>query len=185
MHFDSLTAASAPEASRRFVRGSEKQFGFVPSPVAKAAHAPALLEHLFASFAAFERTSLTPLEREVVALTVAYENECHYCMAMHSAMLTKKGTDDRIVFALRNGTPLEDPALEALRRFARAVLLERGRVPAPIADDFARAGYGAQAALDVVLGVGVYVLSTLSNILSQAELDPAFAPFAWTKPAAR
>lgn len=185
MQFTSLTVDTAPEASRRLAAASEKQFGFLPSPVARAMRSPVLVQHLFASFAAYEKSSLSPLEREVVALTVAFENECHYCMAMHSAALVKTGVDAAIIEALRNGTPLSIPRLEALRTFAHAVLTRAGRVPADVWLEFERAGFDDQNALDVVLGVGTYVLSTLTNILTEAPLDSAFDAFRWSKPSAR
>lgn len=185
MEFPSLTVATVPEPARRLAAASEKQFGFLPSPVARAASSPPLLQHLFAGFGAYDKSSLSPLEREVVALTVAFENECHYCMAMHSATLTKAGVEPAIVDALRNGTELPVARLEALRAFARAVLTRRGRVPEDAWHAFERAGFDEQSALDVVLGVGVYVLSTLTNVLTEAPLDPAFEAFRWNKPGPR
>lgn len=182
MDFAPLTATTAPERSRPLAAASEKQFGFLPEPVARAARSPALLQHLLAGFGAFDRSSLAPLEREVVALTIAFENECHYCVALHSALLTQSSADPRLIAALRDGVALDDGRLEALRRFARSVYLDRGRVAPETLAAFERAGFDAQNALDVILGVGVYVLSTLVNVVSAAPLDPAFAAFAWTKP---
>ena len=46
---------------------------------------------------------------------------------------------------------------------------------------FDAAGFGEEQALDVVLGVGVYVLSTFANRATRAELDAPFAPFAWRR----
>jgi AhpD family alkylhydroperoxidase len=151
--------------------------------VARAAHSPALLGHLLAGFAAFDRSSLSPLEREVVALTVSFENECHYCMALHTAMLAQDSEASPIVAALRAGAPLADPSLDAIRRLARALLIGRGRVPADVLRDFEAAGFDEQKALDVVLGVGVYVLSTFTNIVTGAPVDPPFEAFRWQKPA--
>jgi uncharacterized peroxidase-related enzyme len=180
--FAPLDPDSLPAASRPLVEASRKKMGFVPSPIARAARAPQLLKHLLAGFPAFEQSSLSPVEREIVAMTVAYENECHYCMAMHSALLA--ASDGALVAALRDGRPLADARLEALRRFARAVLNERGRVPAEASRALAEAGYTEAQALDVVLGVGVYFLSTIANVITGAEIDPPFAGFAWERPRA-
>src|SRR5687767_12701471 len=87
--FVSLSVDQAPAGSRRFLEASAHPFAFVPSPVAKPARSPALLGHLLAGFAAFERSSLSPAEREVVAMTVARANECGYCIALHSATLAR------------------------------------------------------------------------------------------------
>ena len=181
-HFAPLSPDTAPPAARPMLLGSQSQFGFVPSPVAKAAASPVALEHLLAGFAAFDHSSLTPIEREVVAMTVAFENGCHYCMALHSAQLAS--TEPALVAALRGGTPLADARLEALRLFARAITQTRARPDADAWRAFEAAGYTEANALDVVLGVGVYVLSTYLNILTDSELDAPFQPFAWQKPPA-
>lgn len=182
--FPPLAPDTAPAAAQGMLAASQRQFGFVPSPVAKAAHAPVLLEHLLAGFRAFDRTSLAPREREVIAMTVAFEHGCHYCMAMHSALQAGAPEARPIVDALRAGTTLPDARLEALRAFALAVLRERGRVAPPVWAALEAAGYTEQHALEIVLGVGVYALSTLVNIATGSELDPPFAPFAWERPTA-
>jgi AhpD family alkylhydroperoxidase len=179
--FAPLDTESAPARAKDLVRASEKRFGFLPSPIAKAARSPALLAHLLAGFAAFDRSSLTPDEREVVAFTVAYRNGCEVCIALHTSLLAKDPGHASFVAALREGRPLDDMRLEALRRFVVAVHEDHGRVSDAAWDAFARAGYGEEQALDVVLGVGVYELSTATNILSGAEVDAAFAPYAWTR----
>ena len=39
--FDRLTPETAPEAARPLLAGSARRFGFLPSPVARAARSPA------------------------------------------------------------------------------------------------------------------------------------------------
>src|SRR4051812_33977340 len=145
--FVPLTIETAPEGARGILAASQKQFGFLPSPVAKAGHSATLLKHLLAGFAAFDRSSLSLLEREVVALTVAFENECHYCMAMHSAMLSGNPEAAPFVQALRHGQSLADVRLEALRQFARSVLLDQGRVSENRWKALEAAGYSEEQAL--------------------------------------
>ena len=181
--FPALTVNSAPPAARPILAASARQFGFLPSPVARAAHAPVALKHLLAGFAAFDQTSLAPVEREVVAMTVAWEIECHYCMAMHSAILSGEADAGPLVAALRDGHALDDERLEALRRYVRAVVRHRGSVPDRDATALRSAGFGDAQALEIVLGIGVYLLSTLLNKVTGAELDAPFAAFAWERPA--
>jgi AhpD family alkylhydroperoxidase len=180
--FPPLTAESAPLAARAILAASARQFGFVPSPVARAAHAPVMLKHLLAGFAAFEQTSLTPLEREVVAMTVAWEMDCHYCMAMHSALLAADPGASDLVAALRGGSTLPDKRLEVLRRWVRRVVRERGSIPDSETDELRACGFDDARVLEVVLGIGVYLLSTLVNKMTAAELDAPFLPFAWERP---
>lgn len=173
------TADTAPAAARGRLAASGRQFGFVPSPVARAAGSPTLLEHLLAGFAVFDRSSLSHVEREVLAMTVAHEVGCHYCMAMHSALGAAAPDVAPLVDALRAGQPLPDPKLDALAALARALVRDHARVDPALWERFAAAGYEERHGLDVVLGVGVYLLSTFTNIVTRSELDPPFVPFAW------
>jgi uncharacterized peroxidase-related enzyme len=177
--FPPLAADTAPAEARAILATSARQFGFLPSPVARAAHAPVLLKHLLAGFAAFDHTSLAPIEREVIAMTVAREHACHYCMALHTALLAGAPEHAATVEALRAGTPIPDARLEALRRFALAVVRERGRVPDDEQAALRAAGFTDAQALEAVLGVGVYALSTFVNVVTRAEVDAPFAAFAW------
>jgi AhpD family alkylhydroperoxidase len=183
--FAPLTAATAPSAAVPFITGSEQKFGFVPSPVARIAHSPVALRQLLGALTSFDQTSLSTIEREVVAMTVAWENECHYCMALHSALMAGAPEHAETVAALRAGTPLSDVRLETLRIFVGEVVRERGRPSPETWHALARVGFSETQALEIVLGVGVYLMSTLFNIVTRADLDPPFAPFDWSRPISR
>lgn len=180
--FPPRTPDDAHESVRPVLLGSARRFGFLPAPVARVAAAPVVLRHLLASFAAFDQTSLAPIEREVIAMTVAWEHECRYCMAMHSALLAGAPEHRDTVAALRDGTPLPEPRLEALRAFVRGLLAGRGRPSEDAWQAFAAAGFTEVQALEVVLGVGTYALSTFLNVVTRAPLDAPFAPFEWSRP---
>ncbi|MFZ5443586.1 MAG: carboxymuconolactone decarboxylase family protein [Myxococcota bacterium] len=158
--------------------GSLRQFGFVPSPVALMAASPAALDGFGRLLHVFERSSLAPLEREVLIFTVARRNGCHYCMAMHSALTAKQG-HAHLLPALRDGAPLADAKLEALRQFVLALLERRGAATDEDLARFAAAGFTPENALDAVVGIGLFTLSTFANRLTRAPLDAAFEPFAW------
>ncbi|MGZ8160855.1 MAG: carboxymuconolactone decarboxylase family protein [Methylobacter sp.] len=70
----------------------------------------------------FDRTSLTPVEQQVVLLAASVENRCIYCVAVHSMLAKHKAkADAAIVDALRERLPLPDKKLDALATFTRAV----------------------------------------------------------------
>ncbi len=173
MKFPPLSIEDAPAASRPLMAASAKHLGFLPSPVAKAARSPALLAHMLAGFRAFDQSSLSPLEREVVAMTVAFENGCSYCMALHSAALARAPENAAVLEALREGKRLGDARLDAVRDLALDLLHGRTGTPAAVLSE--------ENALDVALGVGVYVLSTTVNVFTGSELDPPLAAFAWSR----
>ncbi|MEH0970224.1 carboxymuconolactone decarboxylase family protein [Micromonospora sp. CPCC 205546] len=177
--FTAHTADTAPAAARPAIEGVRRRLGHLPAAVGLMAESPELLTGFLTVNGIFENCALDPVEREVVVLTVATRNECHLCVAMHTAVLTRHGATPGLIDALRAGAPLPDDRLEALRRFTLAVLDHRGAVPEDGVTAFLAAGYQPRHALDVVLGVGTYTISTLANRLTGAPLDPPVAAYAW------
>jgi len=164
-HFPHFDETTAPAAARERLAATRTAFGAIPAPVAAYAGAPLMLATALSGLDAFEKTSLSPLEREVLAMTMGRVNGCQFCLALHRCLLTMREAPASLVEALEQGLPLEEPRLEALRRFILGMLATRGDVDAEIWDGFLGAGYTRQQALEVVLGIGVYTLTTFSNRL--------------------
>jgi AhpD family alkylhydroperoxidase len=181
--FVSHTAETAPEGSRPIVQGSLKKFGFLPAPVSKMAESPELLGMFMNGIGTFDKTTLAPMEREVMVLTFATYVECHYCVAMHSTMLAAQNAPEELVTDLREKKPLSDPRLEAMRQFTLAVIDTHGQVARNDMDSFFAAGYTQRNALEVVMGIGVYTMSTYANRMTEAKLDPPFQKYRWEGPA--
>jgi AhpD family alkylhydroperoxidase len=181
--FPEHTIDSAPTAARRSMQATARRLGYLPTPVARLASSPHLLDAFLTSSGLFETTTLDPVAREVLIMTIATRNGCHVCVAMHTAKLTSLGADADLIAALREQRPLADPRLAALRTFTLEVLAQAGAAGDDAVRAFLAHGYTAQNALEVVLGIGAYTMSTLANRLTQAPLDDQLKPFAWTEPA--
>jgi AhpD family alkylhydroperoxidase len=97
------TIESAPAAARRSMTATISHNGYLPTAVALMATSPELLDGFLKMSAAFDGTTLDPLAREVVIMTMATRNGCHLCVAMHSARLEKLGADAALIAALRSG----------------------------------------------------------------------------------
>ncbi|MFD4021912.1 carboxymuconolactone decarboxylase family protein [Streptomyces sp. NPDC058576] len=180
MPFADLTPETAPPASRRAMEAVTERLGHLPAAVARLAASPHAVDGFLKISAVFEACTLDPLSREVLIMTVATRNDCHVCVAMHTAKLTALGADPALIAALRDRTepPLPDERLEALRRFTLEVLASAGAVEDAVLRDFLAYGYTEQNALEVVLGIGAYTLSTLANRLTGAPVDAPLAAFA-------
>ncbi len=174
------TVESAPEAAREPMRRLESQLGAVPNLAAAMATAPSLLEGFLGLREIYHtKSSLSPLEIQVLSLTNAYENGCPYCMALHSALAVREGISPASLAALRTGQSPVEPKLAALSELSRALVRERGRVGGQELESFRAAGYGDAQALEVVLGIAVSVLPNFAHHLTEAPLDAAFQRFAW------
>jgi AhpD family alkylhydroperoxidase len=181
MTFIDHTIESAPTAARRSMEAVLKHQGYLPAAVARLAGSPQLLNGFLQISGLFETTTLEPIAREVLIMTIATRNGCHLCVAMHSAKLTSLGADPNLIAALREQRPLDDAPLEAIRLFTLDVLATSGAVTPDTLRSFLEHGYTEQNALEVVLGIGTYTMSTLANRMTGAPVDEALQPFAWTE----
>ena len=157
--FTRHTIESAPPASRRAMAAVTGKQGYLPVAVALLAESPEALEGFLRMSATFDACTLDPVAREVVIMTVAARNGCHLCTVMHTA-------------------PLADPRLEAVRAFTLRVIDTAGEAGDESLAGFLGHGFTRRNALEVVLGVGAYTLSTLANRLTGAPVDEELRAFA-------
>jgi len=176
---DPNPAVSAP------LKAAQAGMGMVPNMYAAMVNLPALLDtynHGYAKFRA--EAGFTPVEQEVVFLAISRFNGCHYCVAAHSFvgdMMSKVPTE--VTDAIRDGHPVPDAKLEALRAFAHQMTESRGNPSPEQAKVFLAAGYTNEHILGIILAISVKVISNYTNHLFHTELDPGFAARAW-QPAA-
>lgn len=167
--FPRFDETTAPADSRDALASSKRAFGALPEPLARYASSPLMLQAALSGLQVFERTSLAPLEREVLAMTMGRHNGCHFCVDLHRRMLNTQKAPSDLVSALETGAPLADARLEALRSFILALLEHHGNVPGQTWTDFREAGYSHAQALEVTLGVSVYTLTTFANHLTETS----------------
>ena len=171
---------AAPEA-RALLENAKAQVGFIPNMYTRMAHSPGLLATYLDGYTRFrEQSGFTPVEQEVVFLTISRENGCEYCMGAHSVIadaMSKVPT--AVTDALRAGAPIPDAQLAALSQFARVMVVERGLPSRAEVDRFLSAGYSERHILEIVLAIAVKTLSNYANHLFHTPLDEVFAARAW------
>jgi AhpD family alkylhydroperoxidase len=169
--FSAHTFDSAPARSKPSLLKLKEAVGMVPNLAATMAESPALLEGFVAIRAIYQSGTFSPLEREVLSLTNAVENGCRYCRAIHSTFALKVGAPAELVRTLREGNPPTDRKLKALADFARAVIRERGNVPAETFQAFLDVGYTKAQALEVILGLANSLIANYAGRFTRPELD--------------
>ncbi|MFM9366811.1 carboxymuconolactone decarboxylase family protein [Streptomyces sp. Da 82-17] len=163
--FVTYAIETAPEGSRRALERIERNLGHIPPVAGRLAESPQLLDGFQRLSGMFEQSTLDPLARETVVMTVAVRNDCQVCVAMHSAKLAALDAPQGMVDALCEQRPLDDERLESVRRFTLAVLASAGAVTEAELADFLAHGHTRRNALEVVLGIGTYTMSTFANRL--------------------
>jgi uncharacterized peroxidase-related enzyme len=182
-HLQTHTRETAPEASHGNIDMISAKYGFLPNIFGVLAGSPAASGGYIALSSLLANSSLTPLEQQVVFLTVSRTNICGYCVAAHSTAADMLKTPADIIDALRSGAPLPDAKLEALRNFTVAMVEKRGWLDEADVSAFSAAGYGEAHILDVITGVAMKTISNYANHLAGTRVDDAFAPRTWEKAA--
>ena len=162
---------TAPTGSRDRLAAVKTAWGFVPKLQGTLAESPLALEAydtLFNLVAA--RSTLSAVEQQVVFQAINVFHGCEYCTAGHTYLSRQAGVPEDATQALRNGTPIADARLEALRTFATRLA----------------AGFTRGQVLDVVAIIATKVISNYTNHLTHTPLesfmhDPALR---WVAPTA-
>jgi len=173
------TIDSAPAASKAGLEAVRRQLGFIPNLFATFAESPTLLSGYLALDGAYNKGSLSPVERQVVLMAVSAENDCEYCVAAHSTVAGMLRAPDVMVSAVRDGTPTNNPRIDALVHFARTIVRTRGNVPDGTVEDFLASGFTKDQLGEVMIGIGLKTISNYFNALAGTPLDDAFGAQAW------
>jgi uncharacterized peroxidase-related enzyme len=173
------TLQSAPEGSVATLQTVNKALGFIPNLYAILAESPPSAQSYFQLVKLLEQSALNQGEQEVVALVVSVENNCSYCVAVHSFLARNYKVEEAAITALRGGKACSNAKLNALANFTRAVVRERGNAGAVAIKELHAAGYRNQHALEVIQIVSATTLSNYTNRLVDTPLDDVFANDAW------
>jgi len=173
------TIASAPAASQALLEGAQQKFGFLPNLLGEFAESPASLQAYLGLSGAFGQSSLSAVEQQVVLVATSVANECKYCVAAHSMLLTMSGLAPDQVERVRAGQSLDDATLEALRATVVEIVTARGWTSPDARARFHAAGFTVAQYLEVLVGVTQKTLSNYLNHVAETPLDAPFEKFAW------
>lgn len=176
--FTKHTDQTAPSGAAEVLAKVKDRYGFIPNLAAHVAEAPLVLDAVMNLSGAFDQTSLTPQERQVVLLTVSALNGCSYCKTVHTAFGRIAEMDGETLKAVVAFEPLSDRKLNALRDFTRQVVDEKGWVKEDDVKAFLAAGYTKAQVFEVVMGVAMKTLTNYSNHLAGATPNPEFIAMA-------
>jgi AhpD family alkylhydroperoxidase len=173
------TAESAPSGSKEPLASLAQRIGFVPNLAGTMASSPTLIDGFVRLQGSLRSSTLTGLEREVVGLTVSFENACGWSMAAHSTFAKAQGASDEVLAALRSGNELPDARLEALHAFTRALLRSRGTVDDSDVEALRSAGFTTEQAFEVIAQAGFTSIANWAANLADPPVDEPFEPQRW------
>ena len=144
--------------------------GNVPNVFGLLANAPVALDGYLSLSKALSRGRLTTREREILALAIAQENECQYCLSAHTALAEAVGLSKTDALKARFGKS-DDPFERALTSFVKNVVRQRGLVSDQDLDLAREAGIDDGLMLEIVANVALHTLTNYANRLADTEID--------------
>ena len=84
--FPDHTRETAPASAQPTLDAAQKTYGMIPNLFRKMAEAPAALDGYWHLARAFDGSSFSPIEQQVVLIAASVRNECTYCVAVHSSL---------------------------------------------------------------------------------------------------
>ena len=146
------------------------QLGTVPNFLKVFANSPAALRAFLGLHDIAGEGSLDPQTRERIALALAEQNACQYCVSAHTAIGRKAGLDDIEIEASRSGTSQDEKTAAAVS-FAKSLVEHKGEVTNAEFDLVRDAGYSESDIVEIITHVGMNVLTNILAKASRVEID--------------
>jgi uncharacterized peroxidase-related enzyme len=165
-----IDAAQADAGVQATLSAVKAKIGRVPNLFSTFARSPAVLNGYLALSDALTNGVLTAQQREIIALTVAQANECHYCVSAHTLLGKGAGLSADAIRQAREGKA--DSTIDnAVAVFARRVVETRGQVSDADVAAGRSAGLDDARIVEVIAGVAINVFTNYTNNVAKTDID--------------
>ena len=163
-----LTEASGE--ARELLSAVNEQFGMVPNFMKVFANSPSTLAGFLGLNTNLHRGALDGKTRERIALAMAEENGCQYCVSAHTALAKNAGLEQSEIQAAREGRSADAKA-DAAVTFARTVLDNKGEVTTAELNAVREAGHDDGEIVEIIGHVGLNVLTNFFAKAGRIDID--------------
>jgi uncharacterized peroxidase-related enzyme len=159
---DSRTAETLAKVRRKL--------GLLPNLFTTLANAPAALNGYLQLGEALAGGRLSAQQRELIAVAIAQENACGYCLSAHTAIGKGVGVTEAELNKARHGSAsnAKDGAIVA---FAQRVARDRGNVTPPEIEALRKQGIDDGLIVEIIANVALNVLTNYVNLVAGTEID--------------
>ena len=171
-----MNTHSADSSIDTALESIQRQLGFLPNLFKELRRTPAVLQVYLKGQEALSKGILTPKEQQVVQLTVAVYNDCHYCKAAHGWLGQKMGLSYDEVQAIRSGVSLKtEPQLATLVRTTKLILEKRGWFDPEELALLEKQGMNRAKLYEIIAFIGLKTISNYINHIAQTPIDEQFS----------
>jgi uncharacterized peroxidase-related enzyme len=165
-----VTHETASAEQKALFDAIHSQLGIVPNFLKVFANSPDALKAFLGLHGIANGGSLEPQTRERIALALAQQNACEYCLSAHTAIASKAGLNGTEIEANRAGTSQDAKAAAAVK-FARALVAHTGDVTSAELADVRSAGYSDAEIVEIITHVGMNILTNILGKASRVDID--------------
>lgn len=155
---------TASGETKELLDGVQQALGSTPNFIRVLANSPSALRAFLGLYQIASSGSLERPTRERIALAVAEQNACQYCVSAHTAIGRKAGLDGAEMLKNRLGQSA-DPKAEAALKLATSLVEHVGAVSDAELVAARRAGLGDAEIIEIITHV---TLNVFTNVLAKA-----------------
>ena len=145
--------------------------GTIPKMVQTMANSPALLEAYLNFSGALAGGVLNSKTATLIAMTVAESNSCNYCLAVHNYVGENVLKIDAYTLEVARNGDSNDPRIEAILKFAKALVVQRGLIDDAEVNNLKEAGVSEAEIAEIVGNVALNVFTNYFNNTAKTEID--------------
>jgi uncharacterized peroxidase-related enzyme len=165
-----IDPASATGKTKQLLDAVQSKLGLVPNLTRVLANAPAALEGYLNFSGALASGVLSAKVREQIALAVAQDNHCDYCLSAHTFIGGKVGLAPSDIANARQavGTTSKD---DAILKVALSIVVQRGEVSDAALKNAHAAGLTDAEIVETTANVALNIFTNYVNHIAQTVVD--------------
>ena len=165
-----INESNANSEQQVFLNAIQNKLGIVPNFLKVFANSPTALRAFLGLHSVSEDGSLDAITRERIALAIAQQNQCQYCVSAHTAIGKKSGLDSTEIKSNRSGTSQNEKASIAIK-FAQTLVEYNGEITTEELNEVRIAGYTDADIVEIITHVGMNILTNIIGKVSQVDID--------------
>lgn len=165
-----ITNETANQEQKVLLDAIQLQLGMVPNFLKIFANSPAALRAFLGLYGIANEGSLEPKTRERIALAIAQQNSCEYCVSAHTTFGHNAGLSSDEITANRTGTSQDAKAALAVK-LARSLAEHTGEITNAELAEAREAGYTDADIVEIIIHVGLNIITNMIGKASRVEID--------------
>lgn len=165
-----VTHANANSEQSALLDAIQSQLGMIPNFLKVFANSPAALRAFLGLHGIASNGSLDAQTRERIAVAIAQQNTCEYCLSAHTEIGGNSGLNRAEIQANREGTSQDAKAAVAVK-LALSLAEHKGEVTTAELLEARDAGFSDSDIVEIITHVGMNILTNILGKASRVEID--------------